>query len=59
MNLNDQQAYTNIMHVVLHPGKKMAHFKKYWPKDALKDVLNTIQKKVCHLFISHVTGRYL
>jgi hypothetical protein len=29
----------------------MSHFKKYWAKDTHKAVLNTIQKKVCHLSI--------
>ena len=39
-------------HVVLHPEKKMSHFKKYWSKPLQADVLELLEAKVCssHIF---------
>jgi len=34
-------------HVVLHPEKKMSHFKKYWSKPLQADVLELLEAKVC------------
>ena len=40
-------------HVVLHPEKKMSHFKKYWSKPLQADVLELLEAKVrsSHIFI--------
>ena len=40
-------------HVVLHPEKKMLHFKKYWSKPLQADVLELLEAKVrsSHIFI--------
>lgn len=38
-------------HIVLHPQKKMLHFKKYWSNALQADVLELLEAKVC--FLSH------
>ena len=39
-------------HVVLHPEKKMSHFKKYWSRPLQADVLELLEAKVrsSHIF---------
>ena len=37
----------NACMLTLHPGKKMAHFKKYWSKSLQVDVEALLQEKVC------------
>ena len=39
----------NNLALVLHPGKKMAHFKKYWEVSLQKDVIELVLNKVCYL----------
>ena len=34
-------------HAVLHPEKKMSHFKKYWSKTLQANVLMLLEAKVC------------
>ncbi|KAF8069902.1 hypothetical protein FPV67DRAFT_1399969, partial [Lyophyllum atratum] len=33
----------HILAMLLHPGKKMSHFKKYWSKDLQVDVHNLVE----------------
>lgn len=36
----------------------MTHFKKYWDENMHTDVLDTVQKKVCHLSIYLMSDAY-
>ena len=40
---------TSHIKSVLHPGKKMAHFKKYWDASLQDDVIELVQMKVYNL----------
>jgi len=35
---------------VLHPEKKMSHFKKYWKADVQREVDTLLKMKVCHKY---------
>lgn len=37
----------SIQFIVLHPGKKMLHFKKYWSPELQAEVYNLLKIKVC------------
>ena len=45
-------------YLVLHPEKKMSHFKKYWKADVQKEVEDLLKTKVCHWFSDQVCRTY-
>jgi hypothetical protein len=48
-----------IVFIVLHPGKKLLHFQKYWKKPETEDVVKLIQQKVRSFMIKIVNITYL